>query len=223
MIIGVPKELKNNENRVAITPAGVHALVRDGHQVLIEKSAGIGSGIEDKEYQAVGGKIIDTNVEIFKKSDIIVKVKEPVEEEYKLFRENQILFTYLHLAANVPLTELLIKKKITSIAYETVQLDNGSLPLLTPMSEVAGKMSIQVGANILQEYNAGAGILLGGVPGVLPGEVVIIGAGSVGTNAAKMALGLGAKVTILDINKDRLVYIDDIFNGRLSTLNISSI
>lgn len=218
MIIGVPKELKNNENRVAITPAGVHALVRDGHQVLIEKSAGIGSGIEDKEYQDVGGKIIDTNVEIFKESDIIVKVKEPIEEEYELFKENQILFTYLHLAANVPLTELLIKKKITSIAYETVQLDNGSLPLLTPMSEVAGKMSIQIGANLLQEYNGGAGILLGGVPGVLPGEVVIIGAGGVGTNAAKMALGLGAKVTILDINKDRLVYVDDIFNGRLSTL-----
>ncbi|MFL0194754.1 alanine dehydrogenase [Clostridium sp. WILCCON 0269] len=218
MVIGVPKELKNNENRVAITPAGVHALVKSGHKVIIEKSAGVGSGIEDKDYKDVGGKIVDENIEVFKNSDVIVKVKEPIEEEYELFKENQILFTYLHLAANAPLTELLIKKKITAIAYETVQLNNGSLPLLTPMSEVAGKMSIQIGANLLQEYNGGAGVLLGGVPGVLPGEVVIIGAGGVGTNAAKMALGLGAKVTILDINKDRLAYIDDIFNGRLSTL-----
>jgi alanine dehydrogenase len=221
MIIGVPKEIKNNENRVAITPAGVYALVKAGHKVIVEKSAGIGSGIEDSEYLSVGAVIIDEAPAIFKDAEIIVKVKEPLESEYELFREGQTLFTYLHLAPNPSLTEALIKKKVTGIAYETVQLADKSLPLLAPMSEVAGRMSVQVGANLLQKYYGGSGILLGGVPGVLPAEVVIIGGGVVGTNAAKMALGLGARVTIVDINVCRLAYIDDIFSGRVSTLMYS--
>lgn len=218
MIIGVPKEIKNNENRVAITPAGVHALVNAGHTVVIEKYAGVGSGIEDSDFVAAGAVILETNKDVFEKADTIVKVKEPLESEYDLFKEGQTLFTYLHLAPNPSLTNALIKKKLTAIAYETVQPKDGSLPLLTPMSEVAGRMSIQVGANLLQKYNGGAGMLLGGVTGVLPAEVVIIGGGVVGLNAAKMAVGLGARVTILDINKTRLAYIDDVFNGRVSTL-----
>ena len=218
MIIGVPKEIKNNENRVAITPAGVHALVTKGHQVIIEKSAGIGSGIEDQDYIIAGAKILDRNTDIFNQADIIVKVKEPLECEYDLLKENQTLFTYLHLAPNPSLTNALLKKKITGIAYETVQSKAGNLPLLTPMSEVAGRMSIQVGATLLQKYYGGLGILLGGVTGVLPAEVVIIGGGVVGLNAAKMAVGLGARVTILDINKVRLAYLDDIFMGKVSTL-----
>ncbi|HEY5584859.1 MAG TPA: alanine dehydrogenase [Ruminiclostridium sp.] len=218
MIIGVPKEIKNNENRVAITPAGVHALVVKGHKVLIEKSAGVGSGIEDDEYKLAGAIILDEVAEVFQQADTIVKVKEPLESEYDLFKENQTLFTYLHLAPNPSLTKALLKKKITGIAYETVQPKSGNLPLLTPMSEVAGRMSIQVGATLLQKYNGGLGILLGGVSGVLPGEVVIVGGGVVGLNAAKMAVGLGARVTILDINKLRLAYLDDIFMGKVSTL-----
>jgi len=218
MIIGVPKEIKNNENRVAITPDGVHTLVTKGHQVLIEKSAGLGSGIEDKDYVLVGAKILNKNTDVFDQSDIIVKVKEPLESEYELFKENQTLFTYLHLAPNPALTNALIKKKITGIAYETVQPKEGGLPLLTPMSEVAGRMSIQIGATLLQKYYGGLGVLLGGVSGVLPGEVVIIGGGVVGLNAAKMAVGLGARVTILDINKARLAHLDDIFLGKVSTL-----
>ena len=218
MIIGVPKEIKNNENRVAITPAGVHALVAKGHKVLIEESAGIGSGIEDEEYILAGAVILHKNTEVFEQADIIVKVKEPLESEYNLFKENQTLFTYLHLAPNPSLTNALIKKKITGIAYETVQPKSGNLPLLTPMSEVAGRMSIQVGATLLQKYYGGLGVLLGGVTGVLPAEVIIVGGGVVGLNAAKMAVGLGARVTILDINKVRLAYLDDIFMGRVSTL-----
>lgn len=218
MIIGVPKEIKNNENRVAITPDGVHALVIKGHQVLIEKSAGVGSGIEDKDYELVGAKILNKNTDVFDQADIIVKVKEPLESEYELFKENQTLFTYLHLAPNPALTNALLKKKITGIAYETVHPKEGGLPLLTPMSEVAGRMSIQIGATLLQKYYGGLGVLLGGVSGVLPGEVVIIGGGVVGLNAAKMAVGLGARVTILDINKARLAQLDDIFLGRVSTL-----
>lgn len=218
MIIGVPKEIKNNENRVAITPAGVHALVNAGHKVIIEKSAGVGSGIEDSDFEAAGAVILEKNTEVFEQADTIVKVKEPLECEYDLFKEGQTLFTYLHLAPNPSLTQALIKKKLTAIAYETVQPKTGGLPLLTPMSEVAGRMSIQVGAYLLQKYSGGAGILLGGVTGVLPAEVVIVGGGSVGINAAKMAVGLGARVTILDINKNRLAYLDDIFGGRVSTL-----
>lgn len=217
MIIGVPKEIKNNENRVAITPAGVHALVNAGHKVVIQKSAGVGSGIEDSDFEAAGAVMLEKNTDVFEQADIIVKVKEPLACEYDLFKEGQTLFTYLHLAPNPSLTQALLKKKLTAIAYETVQTKYG-LPLLTPMSEVAGRMSIQVGAYLLQKYSGGAGMLLGGVTGVLPAEVVIIGAGGVGLNAAKMAVGLGARVTILDINKNRLAYIDDVFNGRVSTL-----
>ena len=218
MIIGVPKEIKNNENRVAITPAGVHTLVNAGHKVVIEKSAGVGSGLEDSDYEAAGAAILEKSSDVYEQADTIVKVKEPLESEYDLFKEGQTLFTYLHLAPNPTLTHALINKKLIAIAYETVQAKNGSLPLLTPMSEVAGRMSIQIGASLLQKYNGGAGVLLGGVTGVLPAEVVIIGGGIVGLNAAKMAVGLGARVTILDINKSRLAYIDDVFNGRVSTL-----
>lgn len=218
MKIGVPKEIKNNENRVAITPAGVYALSKLGHQVLIEKSAGEGSGISDADYASAGAVLLPAAGEVFAAADLIVKVKEPIEPEYNCFKEGQALFTYLHLAPNRVLTEMLLKKKITGIAYETVQLPGGLHPLLSPMSEVAGRMSIQVGANMLQKYNGGEGILLGGVPGVHPAEVLIIGGGVVGTNAAKMAAGLGARVTVMDISKSRLDYLDDIFFGRITTL-----
>lgn len=218
MIIGIPKEIKNNENRVAITPAGVHELKEAGHRILIETNAGVGSGFSDDEYINAGAEILSTVEEVFSLSETIVKVKEPLEAEYSLMKEGQVLFTYLHLAPNPSLTKALLNKKITGIAYETVQLSNGSLPLLTPMSEVAGRMSVQVGATLLQKYNGGAGMLLGGVPGVLPAQVLIIGGGVVGTNAAKMAVGMGARVTIMDVNKARLGYLDDIFGGRVSTI-----
>lgn len=218
MTIGVPKEIKNNENRVGLTPAGVNALTKAGHKVIVETGAGIGSGISDNDYKAAGAEISPKNTDVFEQADIIVKVKEPLECEYSLFKENQVLYTYLHLAPNPSLTDALLHKKVTGIAYETVQLPNGSLPLLIPMSEVAGRMSTQIGANLLQKYNGGMGILLGGVPGVLPAEVVIIGGGVVGINAAKMAVGLGARVTVIDINKNRLSYLDDVFSGRISTL-----
>lgn len=218
MVIGVPKEIKNNENRVALTPAGVHALVKAGHKVLVEKNAGAGSGIEDSEYEAAGAALLDKNTDIYDGADIIAKVKEPLESEYALFKENQTLFTYLHLAPNPSLTEALLNSKVAGIAYETIQTANGALPLLAPMSEVAGRMSIQVGAAMLQKYNGGSGILLGGVPGVLPAEVLIIGGGVVGTNAAKMAVGMGARVTVMDVNKNRLSYLDDVFSGRINTL-----
>jgi len=222
MIIGVPKEIKNNENRVAITPAGVDALVLAGHEVLIEKGAGEGSGFVDEEYVAHGAKILNSAEQVWSSADMILKVKEPQPSEYRYFREGLILFTYLHLAPEPELTRALMEKKVTAIAYETIQLDNGSLPLLTPMSEVAGRMAVQIGAQFLEKPKGGKGVLLGGVPGVLPGEVVIIGGGVVGTNAAKMALGLGANVTLLDINPDRLRQLDDIFHGRLRTLMSNS-
>jgi len=218
MIIGMPKEIKNNESRVSITPDGVHALTAAGHQVIIEKGAGEASGIQNSEYMNEGAVIRQYGKDVFLEADIIVKVKEPIDTEYERLKDGQILFTFLHLAPNLPLTELLVEKHITGIGYETVQLSDGSLPLLIPMSEVAGRMSVQVGATMLQKYNGGAGILLGGVSGVLPGQVVIIGAGTVGINAAKMAVGLGAMVTIIDINKRKLAYVDDIFRGRVSTL-----
>jgi alanine dehydrogenase len=218
MIIGVPKEIKNNENRVSLTPAGVFALVKAGHEVMVEKSVGLGSSILDEDYTKTGAKIAADKKDIFNRADIIVKVKEPLESEYELFREGQTLHTYLHLAPNSSLTNMLLKKRITGIAYETVQLQDGSLPLLAPMSEVAGRMSVQVGANILLKYNGGLGVLLGGVPGVQPAEVIIVGAGVVGTNAAKMAVGLGSRVTVFDINKKRLSYLDDIFSGRITTM-----
>jgi alanine dehydrogenase len=218
MIIGVPKEIKISENRVGMTEAGVRQLVKEGHSLIIEKDAGVGSGITNEQYEKAGGKIIDTKKEVYAKAEMIVKVKEPLPEEYELLKENQILYTYLHLAAEPKLTKVLCERKVKSVAYETIQSDNGSLPLLTPMSEVAGRMATQVGAYYLQRDHGGKGILLGGVTGVRPGKVTIIGGGVVGTNAAKMAVGLGASVTILDVNAARLEYLDDIFQGRCMTL-----
>jgi alanine dehydrogenase len=219
VIIGIPKEIKNNEYRVAIVPSGVRALTEYGHKVIIEKSAGEGSGVSDAEYMAAGSKIVPTAEAIFKESEMIVKVKEPLAQEYKLLQKDQLLFTYLHLAPAPELTKALLEQKIIGIAYETVQLDNGSLPLLTPMSEIAGKLSVQVGAHYLENENGGSGVLLGGVPGVKPGRVTIIGGGTVGLNAAKVAIGMGAKVTLLDVNLDRLRYLSDIFNSRITTLS----
>lgn len=222
MIVGVPKEIKNNENRVAITPAGVEGFVLAGHTVLIQQNAGIGSGILDQEFVQAGAEIIPTAKEVFDRSDMIMKVKEPLKEEYEYFKEGQILFTYLHLAPAYELTKALLHKKVVGIAYETIQLEDKSLPLLIPMSEVAGRMSVQVGAHFLEKHEGGRGILLGGVPGVSPAEVVIIGGGIVGTNAAKMAIGMGAKVTILDKSAKRLAYLDDLFSGRVITIMSNS-
>jgi len=218
MIVGVTKEIKCNENRVAITPAGVEAFVKAGHKVIIEKSAGVGSGITDEEYAVVGAEILDTPKEVFAKADMIMKVKEPLKAEYDLLKENQIIFTYLHLAPAPELTKAMLEKKVIGIAYETVQPADGSLPLLAPMSEVAGRMAIQIGARFLENLHGGRGMLLGGVPGVLPAKVVILGGGNVGTNAAKIAIGMGADVTILDISAKRLAYIDDIFGNRVKTV-----
>ena len=221
MIIGIPKEIKNNENRVGITPAGVAAFKKYGHEVWIETNAGLGSGFTDQDYSDVGACIVSTAKEAWS-AEMVIKVKEPLPEEYKFFYEGLILYTYLHLAPEPELTKALVEKKVTAIAYETIQLDNRALPLLTPMSEVAGRMSIQIGAQFLEKPKGGKGVLLGGVPGVAPGEVVIIGGGIVGTNAAKMAVGMGANVTILDVNIDRLRQLDDMFEGRLKTLASNS-
>jgi alanine dehydrogenase len=221
MIVGIPKEIKNNENRVAITPAGVAALVQNGHKVLIENGAGLGSGFTNEDYTAVGAEIVATAAEAWA-ADMVMKVKEPLPSEYGYFREGLILFTYLHLAPEPELTRALMEKKVVAIAYETIQLDNGALPLLMPMSEVAGRMSVQIGAQFLEKPYGGKGVLLGGVPGVQKGEVVIIGGGIVGTNAAKMAVGLGANVTIIDVNADRLRQLEDLFQGRVQTLMSNS-
>ena len=202
-IIGVPREIKNSENRVALTPAGVETLVKSGHKVLVEKGAGEGSGFSNEDYEIAGAKVIPDPQTVWQEADIVMKVKEPLREEFDYFHEGLILFTFLHLASEPDLTEALMKKKVTAIAYETIQLDNGTLPLLTPMSEVAGRMSVQVGSQFLEKSYGGKGVLLGGVPGVPPGNVVILGGGTVGTNAAKMALGLGANVTVLDVNVDQ--------------------
>jgi len=215
--VGVVKEIKAYENRIAITPAGVAAMVSAGHQVYVESDAGVGSGFEDRDYESAGASIAPSNLEVFATCEMIMKVKEPLPVEYDLFREGQILFTYLHLAPEPELTRKLIEKKVIAIAYETVQLPDRSLPLLTPMSEVAGRMSVQIGAHFLEKAYGGRGVLLGGVPGVTPGDVVIIGGGVVGTNAAKMAVGLGATVTLLDVSAERLRYLDDIFHGRVQT------
>lgn len=223
MLIGVPKEIKDNENRVAITPAGVDTMVRNGHKVIVEKSAGVGSGISDEAYEKAGAQIMANPAAIYREAEMIMKVKEPLESEYDMFtKPDQILFTYLHLAAVPKLADVLVKQKIVSIAYETVQLANGSLPLLTPMSEVAGRMSVQIGCHYLEKPFGGKGVLLGGVPGVNAGHIVIIGGGVVGTNAAKRAIGMGAKVTILDINLDRLRQLDDIFGHSVQTLASNS-
>ena len=217
MIIGIPKELKNNEFRVAATPSGVHAYVVAGHTVLVEKNAGAGSAISDDEYVKAGASIIDSADEIWQKADLIQKVKEPIEIEYKRMRKGQILFTYLHLAANKACTQAIIDSGITAIAYETVEVD-GQLPLLAPMSEVAGRMSIQVGAAALEASRGGRGVLLGGVPGVRPGKVVVIGAGVVGVAAATIAHGMRADVTVMDLDLKRLAQIDQIFAGNIKTL-----
>ncbi|MBN9684980.1 alanine dehydrogenase [Corallococcus interemptor] len=219
MIVGVPKEIKTREYRVGMVPAGVRALTMAGHTVLVETNAGVGSGIPDSEYQRVGAQIITSADEVWKRSEMIVKVKEPIAPEYERMQPGQIVYTYFHLAGVDPeLTKTLIKKKVTAVAYETLQLDDGSLPLLKPMSEVAGKMAIQVGAACLEKAHGGKGILLGGVPGVRRGRVAVIGGGVVGLCAAKVAVGMGAEVTILDVNLERLTYLDDVFLGRAQTL-----
>jgi alanine dehydrogenase len=222
MIVGVPKEVKDHESRVGVTPAGVKALVEAGHKVLVETCAGALSGFPDDEYQAVGAEIVGSAHDVWRLGEMIVKVKEPVEKEYRHFRKGLVLFTYLHLAPLEALTDALLEKKVIGIAYETVRDRAGALPLLTPMSEVAGRMSVQVGATYLEKEHGGRGVLLGGVPGTPPGNVCIIGGGIVGTNAAKIALGMGAKVTIVDLSLNRLRELDDIFGGRLLTLASNS-
>ncbi len=221
MIVGLPKEIKNRENRVGLIPAGVRALTSHGHKVIVQMGAGIGSGILDEQFARAGGTLVN-NAEDAWTADLVVKVKEPLEPEFKFLRPNLTLFTYLHLAAEKKLTEILLEQKVTGIAYETIQEADGSLPLLRPMSEVAGRMAVQVGAYYLQSSwdrdNSGKGILLGGVPGVMPGRVVVLGGGVAGTNAAKVALGMGAAVTVLDVNPHRLEYLEHVLPGRLVTL-----
>jgi alanine dehydrogenase len=217
MKIGVPTEVKNNENRVAITPAGVMTLTQHGHEVIVQKGAGEGSGFTDEQFVIAGAKIVDTADEVWQ-MEMVMKVKEPLPEEYGFFREGLILFTYLHLAPELKLTDALLEKKVIGIAYETVQLANGALPLLTPMSEVAGRMASQIGAQFLEKTQGGKGVLLSGLPGVKRGKVAVIGGGVVGTNAAKIAVGLGADVTILDLNPDRLRQLDDLFGESINTL-----
>ncbi|OIK11485.1 alanine dehydrogenase [Bacillus sp. MUM 116] len=217
MFIGVPKEIKNNENRVALTPAGVVSFLNAGHSVLVEKDAGIGSGFSNEDYVKAGAQIIESADQVWGKAEMIMKVKEPLASEYKYFRQGLILFTYLHLAAEPPLAKALKDSGVIAIAYETVEV-NRTLPLLTPMSEVAGRMAAQIGAQFLQKFYGGQGILLAGVPGVNRGKVTIIGGGVVGINAAKMAVGLGADVTIIDLSADRLRQLDDIFGNQVKTL-----
>ncbi|MBR8665856.1 alanine dehydrogenase [Bacillus paralicheniformis] len=217
MIIGIPKEIKNNENRVAITPAGVVALKKSGHQVLIEQGAGLGSGFEDADYKAAGADILVEAKDVWAKADMVMKVKEPITSEYGYFRKGLVLFTYLHLAAEPELAIALVDSGVTAIAYETVEV-NRTLPLLTPMSEVAGRMASQIGAQFLEKSKGGKGILLSGVPGVKRGKVTIIGGGVVGTNAAKIAVGLGADVTLIDLSAERLRQLDDQFGKDIQTL-----
>ena len=207
MIIGIPKEIKEQEQRVALLPSAASQLTRRGHSVVVQKNAGIGSGYPDDDYVKAGAEIVDQAKEVFARADMIVKVKEPLEAEFPLLRKGQILFTYLHLAASKSLTEALLKSGVIGIAYETIQVDH-RLPLLEPMSEIAGRMSVVMGANFLAKYNGGSGVLLGGVPGVLPGRVIVVGGGTSGVNAARMAAGLGADVTILDVDLERLRYLD---------------
>ncbi|WP_163971153.1 alanine dehydrogenase [Oceanobacillus halotolerans] len=217
MIIGVPKEIKNNENRVAMTPAGVVNLVKAGHSVLIESDAGLGSSFTNEEYKQAGAEIIESASDVWGKAEMIMKVKEPLPSEYGYFRKGLILFTYLHLAAEPELAKALVEKEVTAIAYETITV-NGTLPLLSPMSEVAGRMAAQIGAQFLEKTKGGKGILLSGIPGVKRGKVTVIGGGMVGTNAAKIAVGLGADVTIIDLNPDRLRQLEDIFGSSAQTL-----
>jgi len=218
MIIGIPKEIKQSEYRVSILPVGVELLTRNGHTVLFEEGAGVGSGIYDEQYSKAGAKIVKDVCEIFENAELIVKVKEPQPEEFSMLNEGQVVFTFFHFAANLELTKEMIKRKVVCIAYETIQTEDGELPLLTPMSEIAGKMSVQEGAKYLEKPMMGRGILLGGVPGVQPANVVIIGGGVVGTNAAKVAAGLGANVSVLDIDLHRLRYLDDIMPPNVITI-----
>jgi alanine dehydrogenase len=228
MIIGVPKEIKNRENRVGLVPAGVRSLTQHGHKVLVQKNAGVGSGIPDQAFEKAGANVVPEADAVWA-ADMVIKVKEPLADEFKFLRPKQIVFTYLHLAAEKKLTEELVEKKVTAIAYETIQETDNSLPLLRPRSDVAGRMSVQVGAYYLQsswdKTNTGKGILLGGVPGVMPGHVVVLGGGVAGANAAKVALGMGALVTILDVDPRRLEYLEHVFQGRILTLmsNIDNI
>jgi len=217
MIIGVPKEIKNNENRVALTPAGTMELTKRGHTVYVQQTAGLGSRFTDEEYVEAGAGILPGIESVYAKAEMIMKVKEPIEAEYDLIREDQLLFTYFHFASYEPLTKAMIKSKAVCLAYETVEWSDGSLPLLVPMSEVAGRMSINQGAKYLEKPQKGRGVLLGGVPGVRPGKVMILGGGVVGTQAAKMAAGLGAQVTILDVNLNRLRYLDDVMPANVQT------
>ncbi|MFB3923760.1 MAG: alanine dehydrogenase [Terriglobia bacterium] len=217
MDIGLPKEIKDNEYRVGLVPAGVHELVQDGSVVWVEKGAGVGSGFADAEYVAAGARIVGTADEVYARSEMIVKVKEPIEAEYPRLRKGQIVFGYLHLAPMPELTTVLVEKQVTGVAYETIRDATGTLPLLTPMSEIAGRMSIAVGSYFLQKPKGGRGVLLGGVPGVRPGLVVIVGAGTVGINATKMAMGMGAQVLVLDVDLNRLRHLDDLFFGRVET------
>ncbi|MFK7872911.1 MAG: alanine dehydrogenase [Oligoflexales bacterium] len=218
MIIGVPKEIKTRENRVGLVPGGVAILSKAGHEVLMEAGAGQGVGIVDSAYKEAGAKIITSADEVWKSAEMIIKVKEPVPAEYERMQSGQVLYTYLHLAADKPLTDALLKKKVTSIAYETMEAPDGSLPLLKPMSEVAGRMAVQVGAHCLEKHIGGKGLLLGGVPGVRRGRVAIIGGGVVGLNSIKIAVGLGAQVTVLDVDAARLAWLDDIFGTAITTL-----
>jgi len=218
MIIGVPKEIKDHESRVGLVPGGVHALVEAGHKPLVERSAGLGSAILDQEYEEAGAELAASAAELWQRSEMVVKVKEPQPSEYPFLREGLVLFTYLHLAPLPELTQTLLDRKVTAIGYETIQEADGSLPLLTPMSEVAGRMSIQVGAQYLERTYGGRGILLGGVPGVPAAEVLILGGGTVGLNAAKMAVGTGARVTIVDKSMPKMRFLDDIFGNQISTL-----
>ncbi len=218
MIIGVPKEIKNNENRVALTPAGAKELVKRGHSVYVQHTAGIGSGFADSEYEAAGAKILPTIEATYEIAEMIMKVKEPIESEYKLIKENQLLFTYFHFASYEPLTKAMVASKSVCLAYETVEKADRSLPLLVPMSEVAGRMAIQKGANYLEKPLGGRGILLGGVPGVLPAKVLILGGGIVGTQAAWMAAGMGADVTIMDVSLARMRYLDDVMPKNVKTM-----
>jgi len=220
MIVGVPKEIKSQESRVAITPEGVSEFIRAGHSVIVESGAGLGSSISDEDFISQGGAIRKTAAEVWAEADLILKVKEPIATEYPLMRKGQVLFTYLHLAASKACTDALIASGTTAIAYETVEV-NGQLPLLAPMSEVAGRMATQVGASVLQKPNGGRGVLLAGVPGVAPGKVVVIGGGVAGLNAAVIALGMGADVTVIDRSIARLQYIDSVHSGRIKTLAAS--
>jgi len=222
MKIGLPKEIKQSENRVALTPSGVTALSQHGHEVYVQSTAGEGTGFSDEQYASAGAKILSTIEEVYAIGDMIVKVKEPIEPEYKLVRKDQILYTYFHFASHRPLTEAMLESGAVCIAYETVQNPDNSLPLLVPMSEVAGRMSIQQGAKYLEKPMGGRGILLGGVPGVLPAQVVVLGGGIVGTQAAKMAAGLGAEVIVLDINLNRLRYLEDVMPANVSTMYSNS-